>query len=305
VDPTGNLSTAYEVPNNLFLVAAEDLGAARNTAALAIGVPTAPVSVAVVANRTLNYIHFQTSNGGFEIGSGNMDSSGNIVLGTFWPLGNSFEMIGRSPFIDGSIPAAAINEDSSGTFFTIQGADGDSSSVVADSKGYLISRGDGTYLALEQAASKEFDPLNAGTYQITLYQKIGATSTNGSDESSPSSFARGILVIGSDGRITLTNSQKQVLAQGTLQPVSDQSYLYNPNSFFTLSDPCYGLFTFQVDSTSVVSNPGAPSGNSTVPTQQSVFVAFRGRTAIIASFTKYITPNSEGPYDYFYGLGER
>jgi hypothetical protein len=304
-DATGDLSTAYEVPDDLFILKTNKGGVDENTASLAIAVPATPVSVEALANRTLNYIQFGTHNGGFEIGSGSLSSTGEISISTYWPLGASFEMSGTAPFHNGTLPVIGMIEDPAGTYFTLKGMNGRLSYVFQDSTGYLIDRPEGTYLALEQAAFKTFDPINSGSYTIVLYQKNGATSTNGADESIPSSYDTGIITISPTGQITLTNSKKQVLAQGTLEPVSDQPSLYNSSPFFSLKNPCYGLFTFRFDSTAVVVDPNQAGSNISVPTQQDVFIGFRGKTAIIASFTKYITPGSEGPYDYFYGLGER
>ena len=304
-DPTGDLSTAYEVPDDLFILKTNNGGADQKTASLAIAVPATPVSIEVLANRTLNYIQFGTHNGGFEIGSGSLSSTGEIDISTYWPLGASFEMSGTTPFHNGTLPVTGMIEDPAGTYFTLKGMNGRFSYVFRDSTGYIIDSPAGTYLALEQAAFKEFDPINSGSYTVVLYQKNGATSTNGADESVPSSYDTGIITISPTGQITLTNSKKQVLAQGTLEPVSDQPSLYNSSPYFSLRDPCYGLFTFHVESTAVVVDPNQAGSNISVPTQQDVFIGFRGETAIIASFTKYLTPGSEGPYDYFYGLGER
>jgi hypothetical protein len=299
-DPNGNLTDAYEVPDQLLLLSLRKAGPSLHETALAAAIPALPISISAVASKSMNYFLFQTTAGGFEVGSGSLDSKGNLKEDLYWPSGSSLEMIGGSPFHNGTFPASSTTEDSSGMFFTIVGGNEKRSYVVGDAHGYLVGGPTGSYLAIEKAPSKAFDPGNSGTFNMTLYQKLGAKTMSGYDEEGGSpSFVSGTLVIRPDGRITLASSQGQLLAQGTLQPVADQPYLYNPNAVFSLHDPCYGLFVFQVDSTAQI--PGFPN----TPAKQTVFVGFRGKTAMIASFTKYITSNSEGPYDYFYGLGER
>ncbi len=305
-DQTGNLVGGFESQEDeLMVLMTSKAGALQATPALSIAVPSSPISMDAVANTTFNFFQLGTTHGGFEIGSGSYSATGELTLSMYWPLGASFEMIGNTPFHSGTVPAASVVHDSSGAYFTVTGMDGGISHVFGDGQSYLVDRPDNTLLGFEQTVSSTFDPIHAGSYKIALYQKLGATSTDGSDESIGSSFDLGTLVILANGQITLSNSKKNVIAEGQLAPVADQANLYNQGSFFSLKNPCFGVFTFHVNSTSAA--PGTPglSSQATVPTSQDVFVGFRGNTVVFASFTKYSTPDSEGPYDYFYGFGHK
>jgi hypothetical protein len=51
------------------------------------------------------------------------------------------------------------------------------------------------------------------------------------------------LTVTATGAVTITDSSGTVMAQGTLAAVADTSYLYGGSP--SLTNPCYGLFTFQ------------------------------------------------------------
>jgi hypothetical protein len=76
------------------------------------------------------------------------------------------------------------------------------------------------------------------------------------------------------------------MAQATLTPVADASYLYGSSG--QLSDPCYGLFTFRVTTSS---------------SQEDVFVAFMDKAMLFSSFSANLPWASQGTYNYFYGVG--
>jgi hypothetical protein len=93
------------------------------------------------------------------------------------------------------------------------------------------------------------------------------------------------LTVAANRAATLKDAANNVLAQGTLVPVADTSYLYGASG--KLTDPCHGLFTFR---------------SSTSTTQQDVFVTFQGRAVLFSSFTGKLPQDPSNTYDYFYGV---
>ena len=77
------------------------------------------------------------------------------------------------------------------------------------------------------------------------------------------------------------------MATGTLAAVADTSYLYDGTSN-TLSDPCYGMFTFRM---------------STGGVQQDVFASFQGNAVVFSSFQTALPIQGYAPYTYYYGVG--
>jgi hypothetical protein len=87
--------------------------------------------------------------------------------------------------------------------------------------------------------------------------------------------------------VTITDSKNNTLASGTLAAVADTTYLYDGTAN-TLSDPCFGMFTFRT---------------STGGVQQDVFVSFQGNAVIFSSFQTALPIHGYAPYTYFYGVG--
>jgi hypothetical protein len=163
---------------------------------------------------------------------------------------------------------------------------GQESYIFGTSNEFIADRPDGTMLGFDKAASKDFDPKYTGTYKANLFQKVGASSNQGTVETGSPSFDIGSLRLTPNGRLTITGSENRVLVQGLLTPVADDPELYN-GGIFSLSDPCFGLFTLRV---------------STPTSQQDVYVAFQGRSVVFASFKTVQPVDRSKPYDYFYGV---
>jgi len=117
------------------------------------------------------------------------------------------------------------------------------------------------------------------------YQKTGASTGAGNVESGIPSLANAALTVTSNGHVTMTDTQGNVLVQATLTPVADVSYLYG--SAGELADPCYGVFTFRL---------------TTASAQQDFFVSFMGQAMLFSSFTANLPWNTVGTYNYFYGV---
>ncbi len=96
-DTTGNLVGGFESDDDeLMVLMTNKAGASQMTPALSIAVPSSQISIDSVTNTRLNFFQLGTSRGGFEIGSGSFNATGELTLSTYWPLGASFEMIGTS-----------------------------------------------------------------------------------------------------------------------------------------------------------------------------------------------------------------
>jgi hypothetical protein len=285
-DPTGNLIAADEVPNYTLLLEATKVGQAHDTKALITAVVSTPISLASSFNQTFNYMEFRTSQGGIEFGSAGMDSQGYITISSYWPFGDYYQSV---PFHLGTFPASSIQQDPSGNFLKVGDVSGGVSYIFAAGDAFVADRPDGTFLGFDKTASKDFDPTFSGTYKTSLYQKLAASSSQGNVETGSSSFDNGSLTISANGQVTISDSKKQVVVQGTLTPVSDVYSLYN-GGFLSLNDPCFGLFTFRV----------------TTPTsQQDVFVGFEGQSVIFSSFSTTLPQDRSKTYDYFYGVALR
>jgi hypothetical protein len=281
-DPNGKFISAYEVPNYGLFLDANQFGPNHNTKALITAVASTPITIADAFNQSFNYIEFGTSQGGIQIGSTGMDSQGNISLSTYWPFGAYY--LGF-PFQESTFPGASVQADPSGNFLKVVDGAG-VSYVFGAADEFIADRPDGTMLGFRKAATKDFDPTFTGTYATSVYEKSDASSNQGNVEAGSPSFDHGSLTISANGRVTISDSQKHVVAVGTLVPVSEVPELYN-GGIFSLSDPCFGLFTFRV---------------STPTSQQDVYVAFQGHSVAFASFKTAQPRDFSKPYDYFYGV---
>ncbi len=292
-DPSGNLVAAYEIPGSNLIVQAKKVGGNHHTTALVTAFATTPISATNKAGKTFNYMELRTSDGGFEIGALSMDSSGNITQSSYWPFGTYYK---SQSYHEGMSPAANMQQDSSGDFLMVTSLSGKLSYVFGPDGEFVADEPNGTMIGFTQATSKEFDPALFGSYKTSVYQKSDVsyqpTNTVRSEaidgESGAASFDSGSATISPVGLVIIKDSQNNIVAQGTLQPVADVPYLYNPaDQMFSLQDPCYGLFTFRV---------------TTASTQQDVFVSFQGQSAIFSSFKVKLPQDPTNTYEYSYGL---
>jgi hypothetical protein len=283
-DPAGNLLSAYEVPGFVLMVEAANAGPNRDTPALITAVESAPASINTFAGRSFNYIQFRTAAGGMEMGTITIDAQGNTTHGGYWPFG----VFSQSLFGSGSFSASSIEEDASGNFFTINESDGSSDHVFGTQSGFfVVDTGNGTILGLPKSTAKTFAASEAGTYTAILYEKAGAQTGQGNIETGTATEGKATVTIGASGLMTIVDSQNNTLASGTLAAVADTSYLYDGTQN-TLSDPCYGMFTFRM---------------STGGVQQDVFVSFQGNAVVFSSFQTALPVQGYAPYTYYYGVG--
>jgi hypothetical protein len=286
-DPTGNLIDAYEVPNYALLIQAAKTGPNADTAALITAVESGQISMATFEGQSYNYMQFRTAAGGLEVGSITVSAQGIGSNSSFWPYG-SYNQSG-SAFNSGTIDMTQAQLDSSGTFLKIPdpGQSGVFDYVFGTANGiFAVDTQNGAILGLKKAASKDFDPSAAGTYKAIYYEKTGATTGQGNVETGTPTLANSTLIVTTDGEVTMTDGQGHQIMQATLTPVADVAYLYGSSG--ELADPCYGIFTLRVTTTS---------------SQQDVFVTFVSGAMLFSSFTANLPWNSGGTYSYFYGVG--
>jgi hypothetical protein len=283
-DPDGNLLTGYEVPGFVMMVEAANAGPNRDTVALITAIENAPASINTFAGQNFNYVQFRTAAGGTEIGTITIDAQGNVQHDGYWPFG----VFSQNLFNGGGFTASAVHEDPSGDFFTITDSGGSDNYAFGTPSGFFaVDTGNGTILSLPKASSKNFAAANAGTYTAIFYEKADAQTGQGNVETGTPVEGKATMTIGADGSVTLTDSQNNTLASGTLTAVADIPYLYN-NTQSELFDPLYGMFTFRTT-----------TGNS----QQDVFVSFQGNAIIFSSFETGLPVAGYAPYTYFYGVG--
>jgi hypothetical protein len=283
-DPTGNLIAAYEIPGYAMLIAAEKAGADHATPALITAVAENQITLSTFAGHSYNYMQFRTAAGGFEAGSAILDAQGNVSISSYWPYGATMQ--GSTPFNTNTFSGANFSEDASGTFLTMT-ENGSSDYVFGTTQGiFIVDTPNGAIMSLKQAATKNFDPSVAGTYQAIFYQKTNAATGGGNVETGTPSLANATLVIDAQAHVTVADAQGNIFIQTTLTPVADTSYLYGSPG--QLASPCNGLFSFRV------STPNA---------LQDVFVTFMGRAVLFASFKTQLPVQQSNTYDYLYGVG--
>jgi hypothetical protein len=288
-DPSGNLIGAYEVPNYALLIQAAMTGPNLDTPSLITAVESGKISLATFESQAYNTMQFRTAAGGLEVGTISVNAQGIGSLSSFWPYGSySQGGQGSGPFHSGSIDMSQAQLDSSGTFLKVPEPNNEPgfAYVFGTADGiFAVDTPNGAILGLKKAMSKDFDPTVAGTYKAIYYQKTGASTGQGNVETGTASLDDATLVVTSDGLVTMTDTQGTQIAQATLTPVADSSYLYGSGG--QLTDPCYGVFTFRV---------------TTANAQQDVFVSFMGKAMLFSSFTANLPWNTVGTYNYFYGV---
>jgi hypothetical protein len=284
-DPNGNLLSAYEVPGTALMVEAANAGPERDTQALITAIETAPASISTFAGQNFNYIQFRTSTGGIELGTITVDSQGDITHAGYWPFGVISQ---GNMFNSGNFSASAVTEDPSGDFFTITESNSQQDYVFGTQNGFFaVDTGNGTILGLPKASTKAFDSSVAGTYTAMFYEKSDAQMGRDNSESGTPSEGKGTITVSASGAVTITDSQGNNMATGTLAAIADTSYIYNGNSN-EMPDPLYGMFTFRTTAAS---------------SQQDVFVTFQGDAVIFSSFQTGLPLVQNETYSYFYGVG--
>lgn len=283
-DPKGNLLSAYEVPGTAMMVEAANAGPDQNTEALITAIESAPASITTFAGRNFNYVQFRTAAGGVSLGTISIDASGNIQHANYWPFGNLQQP--ASPFNSGTFSASSITEDPSGDFFTLDESTGADYIFGTQNGFFAVDTGAGTILGLPKASSKSFDPTVAGSYKAIFYEKSNAQMGQHNSESGTPEEGTATVAVSASGAVTITDSQSNTLASGTLAAIADTPYIYDGTAN-TLSDPLWGMFTFRT------------SGS----TQQDVFLTFQGNAVIFSSFQTALPLTQNGTYTYFYGVG--
>jgi len=290
-DPNSNLIAAYEVPNYALLLQANKTGPNKDMPALITAVLSGPISLATWEGRTYNYMQFRTSSGGMEVGSVAVGMDASINNSSYWPYGAINQ---SSAFHAGTMSASAAQADPTGTFFKRpdDGGNGTFDYIFGTANGiFAVDTPQGAILGLKQAASKNFDPTFAGTYNAIYYQKTGASTGMGNFEVGAPALGQATMNITAAGQITVQDANGNTLVQETpLIPFADAPYLYGTPS--ELQNPCWGLFTFRI------TDPNAS-------TQQDVFVTFMDRAILFSSFKTALPPNQGNTYDYLYGVGLR
>lgn len=284
LDPNGNLLAAYEVPGFVMMVEAANAGPNQDTAALITAIESVPASVNTFAGKNFNYLDFRTAAGGIELGTITIDAQGNVQHDGYWPYG----VFSQNLFNGGGFSASSVTEDPSGNFFQITDSGGSNNYAFGTPNGFFaVDTGNGTILSLPKAAAKSFDATTAGTYTALYYEKAGAQTGSGNVETGTASEGKGSITVAANGLITITDSQNNTLASGTLSAVADTAYLYDGTSS-KLSDPLYGMFTLR---------------STTNGVQQDLFVSFQGNALIFSSFQTETPVAGYAPYTYYYGVG--
>ncbi|MGD0681432.1 MAG: hypothetical protein ABR990_05220 [Terracidiphilus sp.] len=287
-DPTGNLLSAYEVPGYAMMIQSAKSGLDQNTPALITAVESGPITLSTFANHSYNYMSFRTSFGGLEIGSVSIGST----LGTntnYWPYGNTDPADTGGAFGGGAMDFSGMVENASGTYMSgpVGGAGGGTDYIFGTTGGFfIVDSPNGSIIGLPKAASPDFDPSVAGTYNGIFYEKLNANNS-GSTETGTPSTGQATIVITAAGNITVTDSNSNTFINAQLTPVANSPNLYG--SAGQLTDPCYGLFTFHV---------------VTGTYEHDVFVTFVGNSVVFSKYSVNLPwVENTGTYTYWYGVG--
>jgi len=284
-DPNGNLLAAYEVPGYVMMVESAKSGPNADTQALITAIESVPASINAFARHNFNYLQMRTAAGGLEVGTITIDGQGNVQHDGYCPFG---VFGGQNLFTGGSFPATAVQEDPSGDFFVITDSGGSNNYAFGTPSGFFaVDTGNGTILSLPKAATKTFNVTAAGTYTALYYEKANAQTGQGNVETGTPTEGKATITISAGGAVSITDSQNNTLASGTLAAIADTAYLYDGTSN-KLTDPLYGMFTFRISSAS---------------SQQDVFVSFQGNAIVFSSFQTGLPITGSEPYTYFYGVG--
>jgi len=288
-DPAGNLVAGYEVPGYALLIEANKMGPSENTMALVTAVESGQISLATVAG-TYNYMQFRTSIGGADVGSVTVGST-SATSTSYWPFG---EIAGNNDAFGGqAMPFTGAVEDSSGTFMTMPDPGGTGNATIFGTANgfFIVDTANGSILGLPQASSSAFDSSYAGTYAGILYEKTNVTPGPGNTEVGTPSFDTVSLAVQASGAVIMTDPAGNTLANGTLTPVANASYLFN-GSGTELTNSCNGLFTFRIN------------GGGMQKDFFFTFVNNNGTSAVL--FSKFWAPSpwaTASTYNYFYGVG--
>ncbi len=284
-DPSGNLTSAYEVPNYGMLLAAEKAGPNHGSLALITALHTTPITLTSLMGQEYNYLQFRTTGGGPEAGSLRLDPQGDISLSGYQPRAEWEMKNQRGIFTKTSISTSQFEEDSSGTFLKVFDRDGGIDYVFGMANGvFVIDTAKGAVLAFKKATSKNFDRAFAATYQAVYYEKIGITVDSNHQESGTEDLGHATVTVDSTAQVTVADADGNIMLQAPLTPVADAAYLYG--SVGKLKYPCYGLFTFRVY-------------HGSQP--QDVFATFVNGAVLFSSFMP--TSRLGYGYEYFYGVG--
>jgi len=289
-DPNGNLIAAYEVPDYALLIEAEKAGPNQDTPALITAVESGPISLSTFANQKFNYMQFRTTSGGLEVGSITIGASSGQTT-SYWPYGAV--TAGADPaFHNGTQDFTSVVEAPSGTYLTqtqpaSQG--GGSDYIFGTANGFfIVDTPNGSIMGLPKAASPDFDPSTAGTYNAMFYKKLNASTGANNTETGTGALYQGTLTITASGTVSLTDASgnNQLPAGSTLTPVANAGYLYGSGE---LQDPCWGIFTVRV---------------TTGTTQQDIFLTFQGNAVLFSSFkANSLQAQGNSTYNYYYGVG--
>jgi hypothetical protein len=284
-DPQGNLLSAYEVPGFVMVVEAANAGPNRDTAALITAIENVPASINTFAGQNFNDFQFRHRDGGVEFGTVSIDAQGNITSNSYdagavlWTPSKYFN--------GGTFLASSLQEDASGDFFVVHQQDGSDSTVFGTQNGlFAVDNNNGAILGLPKASTKNFDPSSAGSYNAIYYEKPNAQMVNNVEVGTPVQ-GKASITVSAAGAVTITDSQSNVMASGTLVPIAHTPYIYDGTQN-ELSDPCYGIFTFRTTTASLL---------------QDVFVTFQGNAIIFSSFQTALPVQNNGTYTYFQGVG--
>ncbi|MFZ0305647.1 MAG: hypothetical protein WAL75_23360 [Terracidiphilus sp.] len=286
-DPSGNLISAYEVPDYAMVIESMKSGPGADTPALITAVESGPISLSTFENSNYNYMQFRTAFGGMAIGAISIGSSA-AQTSEYWPYG-AISGDGDQAFHQSSIPLSIFGEDSSGTYLDGTMPDGGGPvTLFGTANGFfIVDSGNGSILGLQKASSAAFNPGNAGTYPALYYKKTNVQENNSGVETGTVVFGNATITITTAGALTMTDPTGATMTTGQLTPVSSASYLYGAAG--ELADPCWGMFTYRVT--------GATS-------QSDFFVSFVDGAVVFSKFKAPLPWNGNlSTYDYMYGVG--
>ncbi len=288
-DPSGTLVRAYEIPGFALVAQAGHTGASDQPS-LVTAIMQQPITATTFAGNDYTYMQFRTNSGGLEVGHVSVGSDGGISLNSYWPYGVlSGQSVTESFRNDNGFPASAFTENAELNCLEVLPPGEVTPSYMFGTTGgfFAVDTDNGGIVGIREAASKDFDSANAGTYNAIVYQKADCNTGMGGVETGSVSMTRASMVISAGSgtaaaNIILRNSSGDTILDSDLIPFED-SGLYAASGDDKVHNPCHGLFVFTTT-----------EGNK-------VFVSFMPN-ALLFSMLQPGSGGSANNYTYRYGV---
>ena len=295
-DPNGDLVQCYEVPGQAVVCKGDSLGPDPTHAepALLYGVLDEPLTKADLYGVSVGYLQFRTKEGGIEVGHVAFGLTGDATGTGYFPVRQVLPQptcYGKAEYSDLEMLGTDMvdNPTYHCVDWTEPGHPLDVNHLFGTAGGdFMVDSKNGALFVFRDAASKDFDTANAGTYTRARLQEERELRA-GHGESGIPEISTVTVVIDSSGSVTVTDGAETLVDSEALLPFEDSEW----QGADKIVDPVHGLFYFR------------DAGD--VP----VFVTFFDDAMAFGQFTPEhvgdctLDPQEPALYTYMYGIAVR